>query len=446
MRSVSMIRIRLTILLVGLLLIPTARIDAERIGYSSEEFAARRQALARTLREGTLIMFGATGATPGLRFRQNNDFFYLTGNESPNAVLVMDVASGRSDLFMPRVSATQSRYEGGNWLNEADAARAHGFSAVEPLTNLHEFLARQHDPGPMIVWTRMSQRDEVNEGRLDVAIDQARRFNNPFAQYPSEDAARITALRQQFPYFELRDVTPHLDRLRLIKTPREIEILRRNGRISAEAVKRAIQATAGGKFEYEIHAEAAYWLLKNGMQGDAYPAIVGSGPMGNQWHYEDNGRRMQAGELVVMDYAGSLDYLTMDITRTWPVSGRFTEAQLKAYRADLEGQKAAIAAIKPGVSRDVVRKAAEDVFRREGFPPAYAYLGHYVGLSVHDVGDWNLPFEPGMVLTMEPIIDLPEQKLHIRVEDTVLVTPNGVEVLSSAVPKEVDELLALIRR
>ena len=441
-----MIRFRLAALLAGLLLIPTVRTDAERMGYGPEEFAARRQALARVLREGTVIMFGATGATPGLRFRQNNDFFYLTGNESPNAVLVMDVASGRSDLFMPKLTATQTRYEGGNWLDEPDAARKYGFASIEPLTNLHEFLTRQHDAsGPAMVWTRLSQRDEVNEGRTDVAIDQARRFNNPFAQYPSEDAARIASLRTQFPAFELRDVTPRLDRLRLIKTPREIEILRRNGRISAAALKRAIQATGPGKFEYELHAEATYWLLKNGMQGDAYPAIVGSGPMGNQWHYEDNGRRMQAGELVVMDYAGSLDYVTMDITRTWPVSGRFSDMQLKAYRADLEGQKAAIAAIKPGVSRDVVRKAAEDVFRREGFPPTYAYLGHYVGLSVHDVGDWNLPFEPGMVLTMEPIIDLPDQKLHIRIEDTVLVTPTGVEVLSVGVPKEVDELLALIK-
>ena len=441
-----MIRLRIAVLMIGLLLIPSVRTGAERMGYSPEEFTNRRQALARTLREGTLIMFGSTGSTPGVRFRQDNDFFYLTGNEAPNAVLVMDVASGRSDLFMPKLSPNQTRYEGGNWLDEADASRKHGFSSIQPLTALHEFLARQHDdPGPMIVWTRLSERDEVNEGRIDVGIDQARRFNNPFAQYPSADAARIASLREKFPYVELRDVTPHVDRLRLIKSPREVEILRRNGRVSAEAMKRAIAATAAGKFEYELHAEAAYWLLKNGMQGDAYPAIVGSGPMGNQWHYEDNGRRMQAGELVVMDYAGSLDYLTMDITRTWPVSGRFNDMQLKAYRADLEGQKAAIAAIRPGVSRDVVRKAAEDVFRREGFPPAYAYLGHYVGLSVHDVGDWSLPFEAGMVLTMEPIIDLPEQKLHIRVEDTVLVTPTGVEVLSAGVPKEVDEVLALIK-
>ena len=136
-------------------------------------------------------------------------------------------------------------------------------------------------------------------------------------------------------------------------------------------------------------------MLKHGLQGAAYPAIVASGPNGNQWHYEDSGRQTKAGELVVMDYGGSLDYLTIDITRTWPVSGRFTDAQRKAYDAALEAQKAIIAAIRPGVTRDAVRKIAEDIFRKHGFDPRYAYIGHYVGLSVHDVGDWNAAVRGG---------------------------------------------------
>jgi Xaa-Pro aminopeptidase len=185
-------------------------------------------------------------------------------------------------------------------------------------------------------------------------------------------------------------------------------------------------------------------MFKHGLQGPGYPAIVASGPNGNQRHYEDNGRHTRAGDLIVMDYGGSLDYLTIDITRTWPVSGRFTDAQRKAYDATLEAQKAIIAAIKPGVARDTVRKIAEDIFRKHAFNPVYAYIGHYVGLSVHDVGDWNAPFEAGMVMAIEPIIDIPDQQLHIRVEDTILVTPTGAEVLTSAVPKEVSDVLGLI--
>ena len=420
---------------------------AERMGYSADEFAGRRQRLAKALERGTLVMFGATDASPGIRFRQDNDFFYLTGNEGVNAVLVMDAPSGLSHLFIPKLSPVEVRYEGGNWLEEPDAARKHGFASIQPLSGLHEFLARRRGvSGPVTLWTRLSERDEVNFGRVDAAIRTARRLNNPFAHQANADVLRIEQMRQMFPYYTLQDVTPHLDALRVIKTSREAEILRYNGRISAEAVGRAIAISAPGRYEYEHEAEATHWMLKHGLQGGAYPAIVASGPNGNQWHYEANGRQTKAGELIVMDYGGSLDYLTIDITRTWPVSGRFTDAQRKAYDCVLEAQKAIIAAIKPGVTRDVVRTIAEDIFRRRGFDPRYAYIGHYVGLSVHDVGDWNARFEAGMVMAIEPIIDIPDQQLHIRVEDTILVTANGAEVLTSAVPKEVNEMLALIKR
>jgi Xaa-Pro aminopeptidase len=439
-----MIRVRLALVVVATMVV-AALPRAERMGYAPDEFAARRQQLAKVLQQGTLVMFGGTGPIPSVRFRQDNDFYYLTGNESFNGVLVMDVPSGAAYLFLPKLSATEIRYEGGNWLEEPDAAKKYGFASIEPLTGLHEFLARRRStPGTERLWMRLSERDYVDRSRLDTAIGAARRLTNPFAQQPTEDAARATALREQFPYYEMKDVSPHLDRLRMIKSPREIEILKYNGRISAEALKRAMQATAPGKYEYELEAEATYWMLRHGFQGAAYPAIVGSGPMGNQWHYENNGRQMKTGELVVMDYAGSLDYLTVDITRTWPVSGRFTDAQLKAYECVLEAQKAIIAAIKPGVTRSVVRTIAEDIFKKRGFDPKYAYIGHYVGMSVHDVGDWNLPFEAGMVMAIEPIIDLPG--LHIRIEDSVLVTPTGVEVLSAAVPKEAEEVIALLKQ
>jgi Xaa-Pro aminopeptidase len=444
MRHPSLIRARLAPVIAALLL-TAALPTAERMGYQPAEFTARRQQLAKVLQRGTLVLFGATAANPGVRFRQDHDFYYLTGNESLNGVLVMDVPSGASHLFLPKLSEREVRYEGGNWLDEPDATKKYGLASIQPLTALHEFLARRRGiAGSEVLWTRLSERDHVNLGRLDVAVGSARRLTNPFAQQPSEDASRVTALREQFPYYDIRDLTAQLDRMRLIKSPREIEILKYNGRISAEAIKRAMQATTPGKYEYELEAEATYWMFKHGFQAAAYPAIVGSGPMGNQWHYEDNGRQMKAGELVVMDYAGSLDYLTMDITRTWPVSGRFTDAQLRAYECVLEAQKAIIAAIKPGVTRAAVQKIAEDVFKKHGYDSRYAYVGHYVGMSVHDVGDWNLPFEAGMVMAIEPILDTPG--MHIRVEDSVLVTPTGVEVLTSAVPKEAEEVMALLRQ
>jgi Xaa-Pro aminopeptidase len=424
-------------------------LDAERFGYSPAEFIARRERLVTALRaqapESTVILFSASGSTPGLRFRQDHDFYYLTGSEALNAVLVIDVGSGAAHAFMPKLAASQVQFTGGNWLDETGAAQKYGFASIQPITALKEFLIRRHEASE-VVWTRLIDRDEIDQARSEVATDVVRRRANPFAQHPTEDAARAAALQAQFPGYALRDVTPHLDRLRLIKSAREIEILRYNGRISAEAITRAIAVAAPGKYEYELEAEATGWMVKHGIQMAAYPAIVGSGPMGNQWHYQDNGRQMKAGELVVMDYAGSLDYLTIDITRTWPVSGRFTDQQRKAYEAVLDTQKTIIGAIKPGVTRASIRQLARDTMQNYGFDPRNAYSGHYVGLSVHDVGDWNLPFEAGMVLAIEPIIDLPDQQLHVRIEDTLLVTATGVEVLSAKAPKEVNEILGLLKR
>lgn len=252
---------------------------------------------------------------------------------------------------------------------------------------------------------------------------------------------------ERHPYYELRDISPVLDGMRMIKRPLEIEALRVSGRVSAEAVRAAIEATAPGRFEYELEAAATFTMITNGADHAAYPAIVGSGPNGTVWHYNDNGRQLEDGDLIVMDYGASFGYQTMDITRTWPVSGAFTELQERAYRAVLEAQKAGIAAMKPGATRQQTHDIVKAIVEKWGFDSRYASgAGHFVGMGVHDVGDYSLPLQVGMVIAIEPIIEIPEENLHIRIEDTVLITPDGNEVLSAAVPKEVDEVLALVGR
>jgi Xaa-Pro aminopeptidase len=221
-------------------------------------------------------------------------------------------------------------------------------------------------------------------------------------------------------------------------------VLRANGRISAEAIRRAILATRQNGFEYEIEAEATYWMYRNGVQGNSFAPIVGSGPNVNVWHYATNGRQYKDGDLVVMDYGGALDYLVVDITRTWPVSGQFTPDQLKAYQCALEAQKAIIAAMTVGATRAQTREIGQAIYKKYGFTGG-ASAGHYVGMSVHDVGDGSLPFQAGMVIAVEPIIEDASKQLHVRIEDTVLITERGPEVLTSGVAKEVDDVLALVR-
>jgi Xaa-Pro aminopeptidase len=431
-----------------LILFSFVPLPAERTGYPPDEFTARRKALVSALGQGTVVLFGKTMPAVSVRFRQDNDFYYFTGNEDLNAVFVMDAATAASWLFLPAQSAGEIRSDGKNWLTSGDEAQARGFEGILPLTELNEFLARRRAmaSGPPTLWTRLSEADEVDGGRRDSSIDLARRYNNPLGAQPSEDGWRADTLRSRYPFYDLKDVTPAVDALRVIKTPREIEILKRNGRISAEAIRKAIEITRPGRYEYELEAEATYHLLKNGVQGNGYPAIVGTGANVNVWHYQNSGRQMQAGDLVVMDYGGSLDYQVVDITRTWPVSGQFDELQLKAYRCALETQKAIIAAMKPGATRLQTRDIAKAIYEKYGFtnqPPTGA--GHFVGMSVHDVGNPREPFRPGMVIAVEPIIEIPEKQLHIRIEDTVLVTDNEPLILSASVPKEVDEVLALIK-
>jgi Xaa-Pro aminopeptidase len=421
---------------------------AQRFSYPPEEFRERRARVCEAITEpATVILFSSTEFLTGLRFRQDNDFFYLSGNEDLNAALVLDAASCEAWLFLVRQTEREASRDGWNWLYEEGAAERWGFVEIRPLDYLQEFLARRRVSGTQVVYTRLSERDEMDGGRADTAIFTARRMANPWGAQPSEDAWRAQAFRERHPYYELRDLSPLLDRLRMIKRPREIEALRRNGRVSAAAVQASIEATAPGRFEYELEAIATYTMIAGGAEHAAYPAIVGSGPNVTVWHYNDNGRRLEAGDLVVMDYGASFGYQTMDITRTWPVSGRFTELQERAYRATLEAQKAVIAAMKPGVSRQETHDIAQRIVERWGFDARYAHgAGHFVGMGVHDVGDYSLPLEVGMVIAVEPIIEMPEENLHVRIEDTVLITPEGAEVLSAGVPKELDEVLALVGR
>jgi Xaa-Pro aminopeptidase len=425
---------------------------AQRFDYPLEELMARRAALCRETGPHLVLLFGRSAPATAARFRQDNDFYYLTGNEDLNAALVIDGAKCEAFLFVPAQNEAQIRVDGASALQDPESARKGGFAAVQPLHDLGEFLARRRTGGPQKLWVRLSERDEVDMSRGDKAIYFARRAVSLWGAQPTEDAYRVALLRERFPYYELADVSPLLDRLRLIKSPREIEALRRNGRVSAEAIRRAMEVTRPGRYEYELEAEATYVHLKSGAEGPGYAAIVGSGDSVNTWHYTRNARRLEAGDVVVMDYGASFGYLTMDITRTWPISGRFDELQLRAYRAVLEAQKAVIAAIRPGATRAQTTELCKRVFETHGFGDQRAFgAGHYVGMAVHDVGDYRrdgqeLPFAPGMVIAVEPIVEIKDKRLHVRIEDTVLVTDGEPEVLSAGVPKEVEEVLALVGR
>lgn len=437
-------RVALALVLVAALAAPALR--AQRTGYSPEEFVRRRAALMDQVKDGAIVLFGDASVPPGTHFRQDNDFFYFAGNEDLGGVLVM-VPSGRAGayLFLPQRSAREIQYDGPGLLEDPAGKAKAGFSDVLAVGDLDEFLARMTGRGAGKLYVRLSPRDTLDDARSETALWDGRRARSHYNDQLSVDQYRIEKLRQRYPQMEFVDIAPAIDALRAVKTPEEIEIMRRNGALSAAAVKQAMLAGRPGVFEYEIEAAAMGVILKGGAKGAAYAPIVGSGPNSCIFHYERNDRRVGEGEVVLMDFGADLDHLAMDITRTWPASGRFTDEQREVYRIVLEVEKACIEAYRPGATPKDVRDHVASVMKAKGLDPRgqLGGFGHGVGLAVHDV-----PLGPvlkeGMVFAIEPALYYPEKGFGIRVEDTVLITKTGCEVLTKGVPKEIDEIEKLL--
>jgi Xaa-Pro aminopeptidase len=442
-RSFRATRFLAAVLLAGLTVLP---LPAQRTGYTPEEFGRRRAALMAAVKDGAIVLFGDASVPPGTHFRQDNDFFYFSGNEDLGGVLVM-VPLGRagSYLFLPQRSAREVQYDGPGLLEDAAAKAKAGFIDVLAVGDLDEFLARLTGQGAGKLYVRLSPRDTLDDARSETALWDGRRARGHYNDQLSIDQYRIEKLRQRYPQMELVDIAPAIDALRAVKTPEEIEVLRRNGRLSAEGVRQAMLAGRPGVFEYEIEAAAMAVVLKGGAKGPAYAPIVGSGPNSCIFHYEKNDRRVGEGEVVLMDFGADLDHMAMDITRTWPASGKFTAEQREVYRIVLEVEKACIEAYRPGATPEDVRDHVAEVMKAKGIDPRgqLGGFGHGVGLAVHDVPLGGV-LKEGMVFAIEPALYYPEKGFGIRVEDTILITKDGCEVLTKAVPKEIDEIERLL--
>jgi Xaa-Pro aminopeptidase len=443
MKSARSLAIPALILLAGL---GAPALLAQRTGYTPEEFVRRRAALMDKIKDGPIVLFADASVPAGTHFRQDNDFFYFTGNEDLGGVLVLvPFMRAGATLFLPQRSAREIQYDGPGLLEDAAARAKAGFTDVLAVGDLDEFLARLAGRGAGKLYIRLSPRDTLDDARSETALWDGRRARSHYNDQLSVDQYRIEKLRQRYPQMDLVDIAPAIDALRVIKTPEEIEVVRRNGALSAEAVRQAMLATRPGVFEYEIEAAAMAVTLKGGAKGAAYAPIVGSGPNSCIFHYERNSRRVEDGDIVLMDFGADLDQLAMDITRTWPASGKFSDEQREVYKIVLEVQKACIEAYRPGATPKDVRDHVATVMKAKGLDPRglQGGFGHGVGLCVHDVPLGNVLRE-GMVFAIEPALYYPEKGFGIRIEDTVLITKTGCEVLTKGVPKEINEVEALM--
>lgn len=384
-----------------------------------DELHARRAALRQSLDDGVLFLKGRAEAyDPITRFQQDPNFYYLAGWTEPGAALLLTPSD--EILFLPSHNQRAERYSGKRTAAEDSDARAvTGFENVLPIDKL--------------------------ESELDRELSSHSRIYAPWAE------AYATQLRSRYPFREIADAAPLIAKLRNIKSASEIAAIQHATDVSIQAQRAAWKRVAAGNYEYNVSASLIASFLDQGCEGPAYSPIVGAGPDGAILHYMANQRRMDRGELVLIDAAAQCDQYASDITRTIPVGGKFSARQREIYQIVLGAQMAAIAAVKPGArltgADESLTKIASDYIDAHGKDlhgaPLGKYfthdIGHQVGLEVHDPYTDN-PLAAGMVITIEPGVYIPEEGLGVRIEDVVLVTPSGARVLSAALAKEPNEI------
>ncbi|HYL37716.1 MAG TPA: Xaa-Pro peptidase family protein [Bryobacteraceae bacterium] len=383
-----------------------------------DEYRARRAHLRKTL-DGVLVLFAHTeGRDEVYRPSPESNFYYLTGWTEPAARLLM--TADREILFLPHHNARIEHYQGRrSSAEDQDVRSVTGFEEVLPL--------------------------EKFEAELDQAL------GSHDTLYALTGQASTEKLQSRSPFREISDAGPLIARLRLKKSPAEIAAIQHATDVSMQAHRAVWKRVAPGMYEYQMAATFADTFLESGCEGPAYSTIVGSGPNSAVLHYSANSRRMDRGELVVMDAAAECDSYASDITRTVPAGGKFTARQREVYQIVLGAQKAAIAALKPGARLsgpgDTLTKLAKDYMNAhgkdlhgQGLGKYFIHgIGHQVGIDVHDA-NLDGPLEAGMVVTIEPGIYIDEERMGVRIEDVLLVTENGAKVLSAALPKEPDEI------
>jgi len=414
---------------------------------SNADYHARRAALAKLMEGGALVLFAPTeaeGPNDLYGFRQDDNFYYLTGWTEPGAAILINSNPYVEILFLAEHNATQEKWTGPKLgPGDANASQETGFDKVESLDKMHDELLKL-----------------LPQPRATVFADLGSSGQSTASTGPVEWLRRGNS----FPnYIAFRDANPLIDHLRTVKDAGEIERITKAVEASEASHRAALKAIHPGVNEREISALMQYEFGKRGCERPAYAPIVGSGFYSTVLHYSDDSHTMKDGDVVVMDVAGEYSMYASDITRTAPVNGKFTARQREIYDIVLGAQEAAIHAFQAGKSRlasnrndpDSLYKAAYDYINSHskdlhGEPLGKYFihgLGHHVGLNVHDANDAALPLDKGMVFTIEPGIYIPEEKLGVRIEDMFMVGQDGkLIMMSKDLPHTADEVEAAMKK
>jgi Xaa-Pro aminopeptidase len=412
--------------------------------FTPEDFARRRSAVIEKIPDGVAIFLGAELPEAYVKFRQDNTFYYLTGVEIPDAVLVLNGKSKTATLFVPEEMHNDIKQEA--WIKPGqEAAELYKFNRVASRKGLSNALA-QLVRDATAIYLHLAPEEIAGMSRDRSLSLQLKRMNDPWDGRIPKETAFANLIKERFAGAAVKNIAPIIDEMRWVKDEKEIVVLRECGRIGALGFNEAIKITRPGVYEHQVVAACDFVYQYNGAQNPAFYAIAASGERGLIWHYNANNHSLRAGDVILLDYAPDLNYYVTDITRTWPVEGKFSDYQLKLYNCIKDMRANVIAAIKPGVTYADLQKVGKETFEKQGFGKFwFGYVGHFVGMAVHDEGPRDKPFVPGVVFNVEPIIEDKEQKIHLRLEDTVVVTANGAEVLTTLTPVEPDAIYRLIQ-
>jgi Xaa-Pro aminopeptidase len=418
---------------------------AARERESNSVYAGRRAALAAKL-SAPVVLFGFTGdenSSPSYVFNQEENFYYLTGHNEEGAALLLlpqDAApwkGPRDILFLPERNKEQERWHGPRLApDDKGIAAKTGFQAVEPIRSLKARLSALLDAGYEQIFTLTPHQDDTGYPHAKV-----------WSAWLAEAAPKANWL----------DAAPAIGAMRQMKSAGEIALLTKAVDLSVDAHFVAMRTTRPGLYEYQVAARMVETHQWGGCEGEAYAPIVGTGFDSTVLHFNELSREIRDGDVVLLDVACQYAGYAADVTRTIPANGHFTPRQKEIYEIVLGAQNAVLAALKPGMT--LGRGTSDSLFLiafnymnthgadREGRTLGRYFihgLGHHIGLNVHDAGDPDRPLEPGMVVTVEPGLYLPDENIGVRIEDDVLITETGYKLLTARLPRTVAEIESIM--
>ncbi|MCI0531323.1 MAG: Xaa-Pro peptidase family protein [candidate division Zixibacteria bacterium] len=391
-------------------------------------FQERRETLRQKMGTGVGLVF-AGEEMEGERFAVNPDFCYLTGlDDEPGAILILAPAeTKRKEVLLLKSRDPETElWEGERLPIGEELRRKTGFEQVRRTGELGRWLNRL-----------------AENSRTLCLLSRPASYTSPIPK----DLSIFRDVQSRMLGIQIKDCTRLITEMRLIKTPAELALMEKAIQITENALEDVITGVKSGLTEEQIQIRFENHCRADGAKYLAFPSIIATGHNSTILHYTKNDAEITNEDLLLMDVGAETEHYAADITRTIPVSGKFSARQKEIYSIVWEAQQAALKKLKSGVTIDELYDTAREVITKAGYKDYFMHgLSHFIGLEVHDVGFYDEPLRPGMVISVEPGIYLPEEDIGVRIEDDVLITKNGYRMLTDGIPTQPDELETFVQK